>query len=293
MLLTIYRFTYCVFFNADIGKKYPEVEDLYTVVEEGRWTIDYMSELVKKFYYDINGNGEKDPEDQFGLASDWHSSIHTYNYSFDNPIMRLDEDGIPQVAYNTPKTVAIVEKLYELFRENKGTFAGTWGVTGGSIHDNRAFLWNGRFESTEGHRSDDFEFGLIPYPKYDEMQERYYTMADGNHSIMAVPITADAEFASIIIEALNAGSYKKVIPAYYENELKLKGARGDERAAEMIELISSGLSFDFGFVYGGIGQLLMEMISNGNSNFASEYDKNESAAIKQYNSVIEKYLDMV
>ena len=294
--LSLYKFTYCMYYNKNMLAKYPDVEDPHTVVMEGRWTIDYLNNLVKDFYFDLNGNGHSDPDDQFGFASDWHSAVVTYNYALDNPIMKMDQDGIPQLSYNTPKMSNIVEKVYELFHENPGSFTGTWSVTDAARKEGRVFMWNALFSSSGGLRDADFDFGIVPYPKYDEDQENYYTMVDGAHSIMAVPMTADAERASIIIEALNAESYKKVIPAYYETDLKIKGARGDEEAAEILDMISQGVKFDFGYVYssgGGVGSLISSIISGGNSNFASAYDKAERAAIKHYNRVVEKYQDIM
>ena len=290
--LSLYQMTYCMYFNKDMLAKHPEVEDLYTVVQEGRWTLDYLNNLVKNFWRDLNGNGEPDDKDEYGFTSDWHSGAVTYLYAFDNPIMTMDAEGIPQLSFNTPKMNNIVEKVKELFRDNPGAYTGTWNVPAPMFSDGRVLLMNGRFNSTDGLRDADFEFGIIPYPKYDSDQKEYYTMVDGAHSIMAVPLTADTEFTSIIIEALNAESYKNVIPAYYETDLKIKGARGDEQAAEVLDMISKGVKFDFGYIYGPYWNLISTVISSDGKNFASEYDKQEGSALKTYDSIIEKYLDI-
>lgn len=291
--LSMYKFTYCMYFNKNMLSKHPEIENLYTVAKEGRWTIDYLNNLVKDLWHDLNGNGIRDDKDEFGFTSEWHSSVITYQYALDNPVMTMDGDGVPQLTFNTPKMSNIVQKVYELFIENPGSWTGTWGVPGPIFSEGRSLLMNGLFSAASGMRDVDFEFGIIPYPKYDEDQAEYYTMVDGAHSIMAVPTTVqDTEFVSTIIEALNAESYKKVIPAYYETELKIKGARGDEDAAEILDTISKGIKFDFGYVYGSMGMMFQTIIANGNSNFASAYDKQEKSAIKEYNRVIERYLDI-
>lgn len=291
--LSLYKFTYCMYFNKDMLAKHPEMEDLYTVALEGRWTIDYLNDMVKDLWHDLNGNGNRDENDEYGFTSDWHSAVITYQYALDNPVMTMDGDGIPQLTFNTPKMTNIVQKVYDLFIENPGSYTGTWGVPDPIFTQGRALLRNGLFSAASGMRDVDFEFGIIPYPKYDETQEEYYTMVDGAHSIMAVPTTVqDTEFVSVIIEALNAESYKKVIPAYYETELKIKGARGDEKSAEILDLISQGVKFDFGYVYGNMGMMFQSIISGGNSNFASAYDKMERSSIKEYNRIIDKYLEI-
>ena len=60
----------------------------------------------------------------------------------------------------------------------------------------------------------------------------------------------DPEFVGVIAEALNAESWKRVVPAYYDISLKYKGAR-DEQSVAMLDLIVEGRIFDFGYVYGG------------------------------------------
>ena len=43
------------------------VENLYNVVNEHRWTIDYVNTLVAGQYVDLNGDGNRDAEDRYGL----------------------------------------------------------------------------------------------------------------------------------------------------------------------------------------------------------------------------------
>ena len=53
------------------------------------------------------------------------------------------------------------------------------------------------------------DYSILPYPKWDEAQENYYTMVDGGHQIQAVPLTTkNLERAGTILEALNAESYQ-------------------------------------------------------------------------------------
>jgi hypothetical protein len=98
-------------------------------------------------------------------------------------------------------------------------------------------------------RGMDTDFGIIPYPKWDEYQENYLTTSVAYFSLFCVPVTVrNLEMTGIITEALCVESYKKVIPAFYEVSLKTKLARDDE-SSEMIDIIRSGLTFDFGKIY--------------------------------------------
>lgn len=72
------------------------------------------------------------------------------------------------------------------------------------------------------------DFGIVPWPKYDESSDGYAANVDAGTDLFVVPITtADAERTSIILEALCAEGYRSVIPAYYEVALQKKYTRDD------------------------------------------------------------------
>ena len=151
---------------------------------------------------------------------------------------------------------------------------------------------NGLFSSALNYRAMEPDFGIIPYPKYDETQSNYYSMSDGAHTIMAIPKTiTDIERNSIIIEALNAESYKQVIPAYYEIALKVKYSR-DEESFAVLDILLDGRTFDFGYVYDGwkgYAFILQDLISAKKSDFASAYASREKSADKYNASIIDIY----
>ena len=51
-------------------------------------------------------------------------------------------------------------------------------------------------------RSLDVNFGILPFPKLDENQDKYYTLPEEYSLVFSIPVTADADFASLIMEAL-------------------------------------------------------------------------------------------
>lgn len=55
-------------FNKALVENYYGSLDLYAVVNEGKWTLDYLGELVKDAYEDLNGNGQNDLEDFHGVG---------------------------------------------------------------------------------------------------------------------------------------------------------------------------------------------------------------------------------
>ena len=59
----------CVYaFNQKVAVD-EQVENLYEVVNEHRWTIDYVYDLTSKLHADLDGNGKADLTDYWGLGS--------------------------------------------------------------------------------------------------------------------------------------------------------------------------------------------------------------------------------
>lgn len=115
-------------------------------------------------------------------------------------------------------------------------------------------------------------------------------MADGAHGTMMVPITvASPERTSIIIEALNAETYKQVLPAYFDTALKNRYSR-DQESGEMLDLLMSCRVFDFGYMYNtGIAFTIQNMVSKNANTTESEYASQITKAETEYAKVIEEY----
>jgi hypothetical protein len=157
----------------------------------------------------------------------------------------------------------------------------------------QAVLTNGYISMSLTHfREMEDEFGILPYPKWDEAQENYMTMSDGHHEAMAIPRTVqNLETVGTITEAMCAESYKIVVPAYYDVALKVKSTR-DEQSIAMMDLIVNARVFDFGYVYDawkGASFIIQELVGNNKNTFESSYSKKEKSITKHYNKVIEYF----
>ncbi|MCL2517154.1 MAG: hypothetical protein FWF15_01200 [Oscillospiraceae bacterium] len=291
--------TYCMYYDKVVAEDYG-ITDMYGTVSEGKWTIDKLSELTKDVYRDLNGDGVKDIGDYYGFATDPWSNISAYLYAFDNPVMSKDSAGVPRLAVKTDKINSIVDKLRDLCYENAGSYfdmsyKGAHGYAEGLSQDmfqkGSVLFANGYLQMSVSHfRNVENEYGIIPYPKWNEAQPNYHSNADGFHGILALPKNAvDLDKIGVITEALCAESWKSVLPKYYDVALKVKGAR-DEESIAMIDLIMDGRVFDFGYFYDndrGMAGVLVQMIQNRNTGFETYYAANEGKVMAHYNSVLE------
>ena len=285
--------SYCMFYNKTIGSAY-DMPDLFEIVNNGQWTIDKVIELSKDVYTDLNMDGKVDVEsDMFGYMTHDGSSLNAYLWSFDNPIYK-NVNGSLELTYKTEKLSSIFEKLVDTFKNYNGIKMASLDYVFAPhvFNEGRLMLVNAAISNALDYRDMDDDYSILPYPKWDEAQENYYTMADGSHHAMAVPMTIeDAEIVGTIVEALCAESYKTVFPAYYDVALKVKGAR-DEESIKMLDSIVASRIFDFGYVFDnwrGFAFLTQQQIARGNSNIESAYKRYEKTSLKWYNTVLEMF----
>ncbi len=289
--------TYCMVFNKNLAASY-ELGDIYGTVLDGKWTFDKLQEMVKDIYVD-DGNDNRDENDFYGLSHANGSCVNTYLWSFDNPVCTKDEEGIPQISIKTDKINSIVTDIYDMFYNTDGVYfdgskINEKSIAGTLFYGKRAIFTTSSLGAPTGEKLRDFEdeYGIIPYPKYDENQLEYKTMADGYHTVLAVPKTAkDTEFVGIITEALSAESWKTVTPTLYEIALKTRYLR-DSESKEIMDIIIDGRTFDFGYIFDGwqgFSFMLQQMMGNGNSNFESYYNTRFKSARLHYKTIVKAF----
>ena len=284
--------TYCTFYNKSLAADY-DLPNMYDVVNEGKWTFDYIVSVAKDIYSDLNANGEADSEDLYGYASCGRSAMDAFLWAFNNPVFTREGDKLVY-SYKSAKINDIVEKLVNTFSSYQGIstdFTGGWNYGMNAFSQSHAVFATGNIGASLWATADlDDDMGFLPYPKWDEAQEEYYTMVDGSHQALAVPTTATKmDMIGAVTEVLNAESWKLVTPAYYDVALKVKATRDMESVA-MLDLIVNSRIFDFGYVYDGWEGpcfLLENLVRAKNTNFESEYAKKEKTINKRYETVID------
>ena len=266
-------------------------DELYDITLSGKWTVSYMQSLCKDFWGDLNGNGAVDVGDLFPLICSPQGNMHRLCYSAGLVFTERDADGYPVINMNREETISLVEDMTELFQ--------THGVANlGTVTDENAFV-EGRalFEICRFYdvgtkmRNMNDDFGFLPYPKYDESIDGYYSITDAYAMVAAVPITApDLNLASAVLEAMAAEGYYSIRPVYYEDALKIKYSR-DDTASQIVDLITENCRTDFLFLNSldGLGDIFKTLISANSTDFASQYTKLEKKALKRLEKLIEQY----
>jgi len=265
------------------------LESPYELVKSGDWTFDKCTEMAKQVTRDLDGDGKIDENDMWGIG---YSRDHVWNLlnSCGIKMLELDSGGVPQITIDTGDNLSKTQNvLIGLFNES---YSVNWRRIGVGFSDERllfAFSWAlGVVELREY----DFDFGIIPLPKYDREQKDYMPNIYGlGLNIICVPSTnEDTENTGLFLEAFSYEGYKNLIPVYYENILKTKSARDDE-SEDMLDYIFNNLRYDTGTLlnFNNFTQILCEMAETQDTNIVSFVEKNKPKLEKE----IEKIMDAI
>lgn len=286
----------CMFYNKrlldDIG-----AGDIYDTVKSGKWTFDAFSALVKQGTSDLNGDSViSENDDRLGyVTNEWIGPIQVL-YSGGQRIWKKDESGKVYLSLNSERTINIFEKFFALTDSDAAYVIPDWHIEplAEIFTSGRAMFVDTNVKNVSLFRGMDDDFGIIPWPKFDENDEKYYANVDAGCNMVGVPVTnSDPERTSIIIEALCRDGGENVLPLYYETVLQSKYTRDDE-SVQMLDLIKDGRVFDIGYyywdawsVFNSTGKVLSR---DPDHNFSSYYAKNEQKANEKLDEVNERYL---
>ncbi|MBQ7983645.1 MAG: hypothetical protein IJ302_08745, partial [Clostridia bacterium] len=278
-----------------------DMEYPYQTVKDGKWTYELWEQMAKSASADLNGDGViKMENDRYGYVTQkWVGPVQAFATS-GLRVIEKDEGDIPYLSIMSDKTVEVFNRYFDLI-ESDNAYVDANDVSYSAdfikiFEEGRALFIDMNMHDVAGMRDMDTDFGIIPWPKYDESSE-YCTNVDAGTNMCIIPMTAsDPERTSIVLEAMCAIGYEKVIPAYFEVALQTKASR-DNDSADMLNIIKAARIYDFGYynadASGAYANEFVNFIDTPSlgRNFTSWYEKNEKAATKALEKVIKEYTD--
>ena len=252
---SVLGFMNCIFFNKKIAADH-DISGLYELVFSGKWTFDRYAEAAKNVYKDLNGNGEVDAEDQFGVTTSDYYDV--YFSAFEIPITTTNPDG--------SLSLALGEKFYEAYSRLREFSMDISSLPQAISNKNESvnyendvkFFANGQIlffgglvRFSDYFRAMEDDYGVLTVPKWDETQKDYHTTSHANYSLLSVPVTVPSERCNMIgavMEALASEGYKTTTPAYFDSTLKNKYSR-DEETLRVLDILRGGLEFQPVMIY--------------------------------------------
>lgn len=292
---------YCLFFNKKLAENLT-LGDLYQFVRDDKWTMEQFGTLASAGNFDLDGDGKMTSADQFGHITETYSG-YTFMIAEGYKIASKDEDDLPILTVIDDNVYSKVDRMMSVLADKDITnYVGAvpgetdiWGAfwTGCFVADKFLFR-EGAMHDAPTLRDMDTDFGILPLPKYDDQQTRYYhTNSVYNAAMMCIPTSAsDPDTVSFIIEAMAYYSKTMLTPVYYEVVLQGKTFR-DNESEEMLDIIFNSKTFDIGaaFNWGGIQGIYTSICSNPKANFASSYAKIETKVATEMEKTIAIFSD--
>ena len=269
--------TMVLLFNKEMAAQ-NDLADPYAMVREGTWTIDALFGLCADLNVDLNGDGvQKDKDDQYGIYCAFNMP-HSLFFGAGERIAVADGNGELQIVMYNERSAEIANKLFDYCLDPS---VMTGNERDKAFSEGRLFMSSHAQSDIDSFRDVQFDFGILPYPKYDTAQKEYYSFISTILTPgVSIPVTnAEPEKAGLILEAMAYYSVDTLTHAYYDITLNDRYIR-DEDSGDMLDIIFATRVYDFGFIFdvGGLGTMIQNMFSAKNANFASQYEKFEKKA---------------
>ena len=241
---TTYEYMQVVFFNENMFDDYFDegVDVIYDMIQSGEWTWAECMTYAKA----IGNDG--DEVQKYGMAT----NIHSWHASFVSQEAYLYQRDANNELYlpNAPseKLITVVEQMIDFYSNDNIMYHHDWSpgydvlnpmFSGGQVLFYPQTL--GEASKIAASMSAD-AYGVIPLPKYDTFQEKYYTICRDTVSAVMVMTTTDVpEMCGVLTEALCMEGYNTVTPEYYEIVLKTRYF-SEAKYAEILNIIRDGLT---------------------------------------------------
>ena len=284
-----------LYFNKQIIESHG-LENPYDIVDSGKWTIDKFIEMAEKTVSDADGNGVMTDTDSYGYIG--YVELVTDLMLCGAGIKYIDKDhdtGMLIDGTTGEKTVDVYSKIYRLlwggsttFDIRQPRFSQYLRGLGDRIQEqlfveDRALFYSECMAWTRVLREMEADFGVLPPPKYDEAQDRYYSVML-NPYMQMIPVTVeDPERSGHVLDVLAAASHDTVVDAYVNVTLSGKVAR-DADTVRMLRLVFDDLSYNIHFAKIPTRTTIQSCVSGGKENLTS--------ALKATSKVITKILDV-
>lgn len=288
-------YTHVLSFNKGMLEKYEDQldESLYEMVDNYHWTLDKMIWLASLAYVDTNSDG-KTNDDIFGLVGYQSVPFIGFMHASNINVVEQDEKGNYVISLyndkNKQKMSDLVDKLYDVTRADYANLLDGYFYNG--MVTDTALMEISSTYKLPGYLAYDVEFGVVPFPMYDEMQKDvgYRSLQWGGY--LCIPsYTADPVMVGETVELLAYYS-DEVNTAFYEKLLGKKVAN-EPNDRRMLDIVWDSVCSDFGQTYFSVIEntnfvyILPEVTRlNTTQNLASYVARYESSANKNLKKFI-------
>ena len=216
------------------------LEDPRTHVNNGTWTLETMFDYMKKAQT-VDAFGKTEVYGAYGhysylYAAFWFGSGET--------LLSRTKSGYKFTMGTNETLIDVTDQIVDGIEAGLIAHCSSNTVSAEQFAAEKTLLHStviGRLTLLKD--IDTFDFGVVPYPKYDTDQNEYASrIVDA--WLHVVPLSCgDLDRAGVILEALAGASLQHVFPAYYDEMIKYRILR-DPADIDMLEIVRKTRVFD-------------------------------------------------
>ena len=314
-LITDDDHTYLTLFNKKMYEEQTALTDqfgdIYDLVREGKFTLDAFAEMCKIVSH-------ADESGSWGFYATYGNLSHGYGATImvNGAGVALAEktaDGSVVLNPGTNRAVTVFDKVYDIMSDKsitqraeliigQGTVTSKWGFSElqAMFEAGRGLFYNTTSSTITRLKQNTtamgFDFGVLPIPKFDEEQDKYYSAVNRYHSsVIGIPSsnTQNKAATAFLLEAL--GYYSGgVTEAYYKITLQLQAVTDDDDA-DMLDIIYSSRFYDIGAIYSwGSGDSLVGLYTTvirteGTNTLTSVWESMRDSVEADMQATLEEY----
>lgn len=280
-------------FNKRIAEDELADTNLYQLVKDGAWTLEKFRELCTGISKDLDGDQLiTSDQDRFAFSSQI-DAVSTFIISAGNRLVSHTSDGKIEFTENTDKIYQTIDKVLKFYVDETWDahrdVACAYGPLKIFSEGRSLFNWTmARFLENPLNREMADDFGILPFPKYDETQADYINYVNFYHGYaLMMPSSVKApDDVAYITNALAFYGKQLITPTYYETLLTTRYVRDDE-SAEIIDMIFVNTTYDMAIYYdiGGIRDVLQKSFYEGQNVFSSAFAANRDILARDIDEI--------
>ena len=298
--------TSVIIFNKKIVQEL-ELDNPYSLVKSGKWTIDKLRELAKQVTKDSDGSGDMNYKDTWGFITAL-GVPNSILVGAGERFVGKDTNDLPSLVMGGTRFVSVLDKYAGLLGDKNATlsvaditseqisetgFNDGYYVASDAFGSNRVLFRTivlvDLFELADYNVS----YGILPPPKYDENQQSYYAYVSpvGVPGICIPKTNKNPSETALIVAAMAEASTGTLNEAYYETMLKKRKVE-DNESKEMLDLIFNNRVYDLGMVFNWADMLWLapySITSDGQNLFASQYHAKKDMIESAMQKTIEQF----
>ena len=262
----------------------------FELMERDEWTLETLALMIEGQARELGSDDTLGIDDFYGLAPA-NDSEGAFYVACGGTFTEKDGSGIPSLSHERSRNSDRLDAVIDLMRGDDVLHYKSLYDSLNTFRDGRAIFHSMALCDINMLADMEQEYGIAPMPKYDQLQEEYYSNANRYISTMAIvpSSVADTERTGLIIEAMAATSQYSSLQKQYETILLLRQAKDSQSKQSLITVVESTV-YDWGYVFdfGSVSTTMRDIIRYGKS-YASEFASLRGQAESALNEMLKNY----